>query len=142
MNDSTIPSWFNGVAFAVIAWNIIGVMQYLVHVSISPEVLATMSTAERDLIMNMPDWAVAAFAIAVFTGVLASVLLFIKKSLALQLFLVSLLAVLVQNTYAFFMSNSIEVMGIAAVIVPVVVLTIGVLEIWFCLHAKQNGWIK
>ena len=141
MSEVTRPGWFNGVVYAAIAWNLIGVMQYLAHVSTTPEQLSAMSMAQQELLRAMPAWVDAAFAVAVFAGTIGSILLLMKKALALHLFLLSLLGVLVQNYYSFFMSNAIEVMGAPAVAVPAVVFTIGILLIWFSVTAKKNGWI-
>ena len=142
MSEETIPGWFKGAVYAAIAWNLIGVMQYLMHVSTTPEQLAMMPVAQRDLLMAMPAWADAAFAVAVFGGTIGSVLMLMKKALAVQLFVISMAGVLAQNYYSFFMSNAIEVMGPAAVAVPAVVFTIGALLIWFSLVAKKNAWIS
>ena len=141
MSEENRPGWFNGAVYAAIAWNLIGVMQYLAHVSTTPEQLAAMPMAQRDLLMAMPAWVDAAFAIAVFAGTIGSILLLMKKAWALHLFLLSMLGILVQNYYSFFMSDALSVMGAAAVAIPAVVFTIGVLLIWFSLVAKKNAWI-
>ena len=117
MSEENRPGWFNAAVYAAIAWNLIGVMQYLVHVSTTVEDLAAMSVEQRDLLMAMPAWVDGAFAVAVFAGLLGSVLLLMKKAIAFEVFLVSMLGVLAQNYYSFFMSDAIEVMGAAAIAV-------------------------
>jgi hypothetical protein len=141
MSEDTTPGWFKGAVYAAIAWNLIGVMQYLAHVSTTPEQLAALPMAQRDLLMAMPAWVDGAFAVAVFAGTIGSILLLLKKAWALHLFLLSMLGVLVQNYYSFVMSDAIEVMGSAAIVVPAVVFTIGVLLIWLSVSAKSKGWI-
>ena len=142
MNDSTQPTWFDWVVYAAVAWNLIGVIQFYFHISITAEQLTTMPLEQQQLITSMPDWVNIAFGIAVIFGLLGSIALLMKKALAFHLFLVSLLGVLVQNYYSFFMSNAIEVMGPAAVAIPATVFTIGVLLIWLSLSAKSKGWIS
>ena len=100
-----------------------------------------MSAAERDLIMSMPKWATTAFAVAVTAGFLGSVMLLIKKTWALHFFLLSTLAVIVQNYYSFFMSKSAEVYGPVVYALPTVVFVVNLLLIWLCISAKKNGWI-
>lgn len=142
MNDSAHPAWFNWVIYAAIAWNIIGVIQFYAHISLTAEQLATLPIEQQQLISAMPDWVNIAFAVAVIFGLLGSIALLMKKALAFHLFLISLLGVLVQNYYSFFMSNSFEVMGPVAVAIPATVFTIGILLIWLSLSAKSKGWIN
>ena len=142
MNDSTTPGWFNWVVYVAVAWNIIGVVQFYFHISITAEQLATMPIEQQQLITSMPDWVNIAFGIAVIFGLLGSIALVLKKALALHLFLVSMLGILVQNYYSFFMSNAIDVMGPAAAAIPTMVFAIGALLIWLSLKAKSNGWIE
>ena len=142
MNEVTRPKWFNTVVYVAIAWNLIGLIQYIAHVSITPEALAAMSAAERDLIMSMPSWATGAFALAVTTGFLGAAMLLMKKALALYFFMGSTLAVLVQNYYSFFMSRSVEVYGPAVYALPSMVVVISLLLVWFSLKAKNEQWIS
>ena len=142
MNDVTRPKWFNTVVYVAIAWNLIGLIQYIAHVSVTPEALAAMSAAERDLIMSMPAWATGAFALAVTTGFLGAAMLLMKKALALYFFLGSTVAVLVQNYYSFFMSRSVEVYGPAVYALPSMVVVISLLLVWFSLKAKNEQWIS
>ena len=142
MSEDTRPKWFNTVVYVAIAWNLIGLIQYVAHVSITPEALAAMTTAERDLIMSMPNWATAAFAIAVACGFLGSAMLLLKRAWALPLFLLSTVAVIVQNYYSFFMSKSVEVYGPAVYALPSMVLVISLLLVWFSMHGKKVGWLS
>ena len=142
MSDQPRPGWFNSAIYVAVAWNLLGLIQYVAHVSITPDALAAMSAAERDLIMSMPSWATGAFALAVTTGFIGSVLLLLKKAWALQLFLLSTLAVLVQNYYSFFMSKSVEVYGPVVYALPSVVIVVNLLLIWMCVTSKKQGWLS
>lgn len=142
MNDSSRPTWFTGVVFLAIAWNLIGVLQFFAHITITPEQLMEMPLAQQELIKAMPAWVNAAFAVAVFSGLLGSILLMMKKAIAFHLFLVSMLAVLIQNYYSLFIGNAIQVMGSSAMAFPIIIILIAALLIWFSLKAKTKGWIS
>lgn len=131
--------WISGVA---LVWNLFGIMAYLGQVTMSPEVLAEMPAERRALFENVPAWATAAYAIAVNAGALGCLLLLIRKSLAIPLLAVSLAAVLVQMFHAFFMTNSIEVLGGSSVVFPLVIILIGAYLVWFAMDAKKKGWIS
>ena len=142
MNDSTQPSWFNWVIYAAIAWNLIGVIQFYAHISVTPEQIASMPLEQQQLLAAMPAWVDIAFAIAVIFGLLGSIALLMKKALAVQIFVISMAGILVQNYYSLFMRNAVEVMGPAAIAVPATVFTISVLLIWLSISAKGKGWIS
>lgn len=89
-----------------------------------------------------PSWVVAAFATAVFSGALASVLLLLKKSVSQLFFLISLLAILVQASYILFMSESIALLGTQAAILPAVLAIVGIFLLWFSNFSKTRGWLK
>ena len=134
------PKWFMIVAVVLLIWNLLGVMAYLAQVTMSPEAVAALPEAHRQILENTPAWATAAFAIAVNGGVLGCLLLVLKKNLAAYLLQLSLAAVLVQMFYAFFMSNSFEVFGPGGLIMPVLVLVIAVFLVWLAAMAKTNRW--
>ena len=68
------PTWFMVVAVLLLVWNLLGVMAYIMQVTMSPETLAALPDAQRQLYENTPAWATAAFAIAVSGGALGCLL--------------------------------------------------------------------
>ena len=135
-----IPRWFMFVAVVLLIWNLSGVMAYIMQVTMSPEALAALPQAERQLYESTPAWATAAFAIAVNAGALGCLLLVLKKNLAGLFLQVSLVAVLVQMGHAFFMSKSFEVFGPGGTVMPVMVIVIAVFLVWLAAKAKTNRW--
>jgi hypothetical protein len=136
------PRSFLIIGIIALVWNLFGVMSYMMHVKMSPETLAQMAEAERALLESSPAWATGAFAIAVFGGVLASVGLLLKKAWAAPLFLISLLAVIVQFGHWLFLTNAMEVYGTEAVFMPLLVTTIAVFLVWYSRDAKSKGWLS
>lgn len=129
------------VSSVALAWNLIGVMSYLMSVTTGPNDLAALPEAERSLYSDIPAWATAAFAIAVFGGVLGSVALLARKAWAVPVFLVSLVAIVVQMGHAFFASALLEVRGAGAAVLPLLVLAIGAYLVWFSRSARDRGWL-
>jgi hypothetical protein len=145
MNETTNlkpPTWFWIVAVMALLWNIMGVGAYLAQVTMSAEALEALAENERAMYENYPAWATSAFAIAVFSGLIASILLLLKKSSAKPLFIVSLIAVLIQSVHTFFISDSVAVYGVQAFIMPALIIIILVYLISFCNKSKANGWIN
>jgi hypothetical protein len=136
------PRSFLIIGIVALLWNLLGVASYLMHVTISPEALAEMPEAERALMESQPAWANGAFAIAVFAGLLGCVGLLLKKAWCVPLFLVSLLAIIVQFSQWLFMTTAVEVYGSAAYTMPVLVTAIGIFLVWYSRDTKAKGWLQ
>ncbi|HNP63283.1 MAG TPA: hypothetical protein PKH39_05065 [Woeseiaceae bacterium] len=123
-------------AFYVIAgifmtWNLIGFMLYYQQMSAPPEAFASFGPEKAAFIVNTPVWANAAYALAVTFGVIASVLLLLRKSWAKPAYLLSFVAVLVQDFESFVLRDAVAVFGNVALIAPLLVLIVAIIEIWY-----------
>lgn len=136
----TMTFWFiGGVA---LIWNIFGMMVYVMTVSASPEEMAMQYTPEQvAFIQSTPKWATSAFAIAVTSGVLGSLLLLLRRSLAKPLFIVSLVAVLVQNLNSFVLNDSVAVFGTTPVYIQCTIVAIAIFLIAYARWAQGKGWL-
>ena len=85
-----------------------GVMAYLTQAFMTDEAKALLPEAERAMYNDIPAWATAAFAFAVFGGLLGALAMLLRKKWATPLFIISLLGILVQMTYSFFVSDVME----------------------------------
>ena len=135
------PVWFWIVSILALLWNLAGAMAYIGQAYMSDEVLAAMSEAERNLYETQPAWVTGAFAIAVWGGTLACILLLIRKKWAKTLFIISLIGVLAQMTYNFFLSNTFEVYGASAMAMPIMIVIISIALIWFSKKAISKNWL-
>lgn len=143
MNDSIkIPMWFIVVAALAIVWEAMGVMAYIQTLTMTADDLFKLPSAEQTLINTTPEWANAAFAIAVFSGFIGALMLLLKKSIAIPFLVLSLLAVLAQMYNAFFIMDSFAVFGPGGVIMPIMVIVIAILLVWLAHSAKSKQWIK
>ena len=128
---------------AALIWNLFGLIVYFMQVSASPEELAAAYTAEQvDFMISTPKWATSAFAIAVNAGVLGSLFLLLRKAWAVPLFVISLVAVLIQNLNSFVLNDVIALFGTTPAIIQAAIVIVGVLLIWYSRGAKDKGWIS
>jgi len=134
------PTWFMVVAGILLVWNLLGVMAYIMQVTMTPEVLAALPDAQRELYENTPEWAIAAFAIAVNGGALGCLLLLLKRNLAGIFLQLSLAGVLVQMVHSFFISKNFEVFGPGAMVMPIMVIVIAIYLVILAAKAKANRW--
>lgn len=145
MNAATAvkpPAWFWVVAVLALLWNLVGVWMFYTQYTLSPEQLAQLPEAQRTLHEAMPAWLWAVDAVAVVAGALGSLLLLLRKRLALSVLWLSLVAVVVLFGYCLFPGRMLEVLGAAqALPMPVTVTAIAVFLVWFARKATARGWL-
>lgn len=140
--DNKTPLWYWIVAGLALLWNLAGLAAFAMHMMMTPEMLAQMPEAERALYTQAPDWLNVAFGMAVAGGTLASVMLLLRNFFAVVLFSLSLIGVLAQSSYSFLMSNTFEVLGPKAMTMPVAIIVIAALLMWFSIAMKNQGRLK
>lgn len=126
------------ISIIALIWNAMGVFQYLMMQYNKEELATTMTEAENALVESLPVWHTAAFAIAVFSGLLGSIFLLLKNKVATPLFLISLLAVVLQMGYWVLGTDVINVVGYQAVIMPLLVILIAVFLYIFSKRSLGN----
>jgi hypothetical protein len=137
------PTAFWIIAGVALLWNLIGLMLYYMQVSATDELLrAAYGDAEYEYLSSIPAWVTSAYAIAVTAGVLGCILLLMRKAWAIPVFIVSLVAILVQDTYSFVLSDAMKVFGTGVIVIPIVVLIIAVGLVFYSRAARDNGWIS
>lgn len=137
-----VPLWFYLLALIGLLWNIMGLMAFMVQVTITPDMLAHMVPAQRDLYLSTPVWLDIVFAIAVFSGLLASLLLLLKKAVAYVVFRLSLIAVLVQFAYVLGVQQAASIVGSSAFIMPAIVISVSVFFIFLCRFSLTKHWLS
>ncbi len=130
------------IAVIALIWNGMGAMAYVGQQMMTPEALDLLPEAERALYNDIPVWATSAFAIAVWGGLLGALLMLFRKKWAKTLFLISLLGIIVQMIYNFFISGAMDVYGPGGMIMPIMVIVIGIFLVWYCNKAIAKGWLK
>lgn len=132
------PHWsFWLVGIIALLWNAAGVANYFLQMD--PDILESYRASERALVEGRPAWATAGFAIAVFGGTVGAFLLLLRRSAAFQVFVLSLLGVIVTMAHA--LTSGVEFGGgeLAGIIaMPLVVA--GFLA-WYASFSAGRGWL-
>lgn len=140
---STIPTWFWVASGLALAWNLLGLMAFGVEQAMvnNAEAMALLSEPQQELYKTMPGWVTVAFATAVIAGSLGCVGLLMRKKWAMPVLVVSLLGVIAQQIYMFFLSNTMEVMGAASAAMPIMILLIAIVLVGFSKSCIKKGWL-
>ncbi|REE81674.1 hypothetical protein BX611_1209 [Lutibacter oceani] len=138
-NKPTTLFWVIGVI--ALLWNIMGVVAYLDQAYITDEAIALLPEAEQAYYNGVPAWVTAAFAIAVFSGLLGCILLLMKKKFATSLFILSFITVIIQFIYNFFIQEFME-LNASKMAMPIVVIIIAVFLVWYSKDSEKKGLLN
>ena len=148
MADTTIKAaktpwhiWVVGVVSLL--WNSVGAMDFVMTQSRNAAYMSSFTQAQLDFYYGFPFWVVATWAIAVWGGVLGSLALLLRKSLAVHLFLSSLICIILTDIHNFAFANGLRVMGGAvALTISAIVLLIGALLWVYARAMRKRGVLK
>ncbi|KAB2844937.1 MAG: hypothetical protein F9K47_01895 [Burkholderiales bacterium] len=104
--------WLIGIL--ALLWNGMGAFDYLMTQTRNASYMAGFAPEQLDYFYGLPKWSLATWAISVWSGVLASVLLLLRRRWAKPAFAVSLLAMLPTFVHNYLLSKGYEIMGGAA----------------------------
>ena len=141
MSDTNNPSkifWI--VAALILIWNGIGCTLYLVDTLMSDagytEMYGEAMTAVRN---NYPAWSIAAYAIAAWGGLLAAIMLLLRKKLTVPLFMLSLAAAIISFIWGLTNDEAKAAADGSGAFMPVIVVAIGVFEIWWSRRLRARN---
>ena len=142
MTTSATPNWFKPALWAALIWNLLGVFAFIMHLMMTPEMISKLPLDQQAAYSNVPLWSTIAFAVAVFGGTLGCILLLAKNALATPTLVLSLVAIFIQQFYNFIVINSIKMLGISAVFMPILVIVVAFLLLYLSIKSKQQGWLN
>ncbi len=130
---------FWGIAIIALLWNAMGVMSYIgSHFITESELIAAYGDEGAKILANTPIWATAAYAVAVFAGLLGSIGLLLRKKWAFALFSLSLICVVVHHLWGHY-SGGYSVTSAAEKIIGLLVLLLAVFFVWWSRKKAADG---
>jgi hypothetical protein len=144
MNDEIVSRvhwsfWVIG-AFALI-WNALGSANYLMQMN--SELVATLPDTHRAIIEGRPAWATGGFAIAVFGGALGGLLLLLRKSSAVYLFIASLLGTILTMIHTIDVARTTKGFSSSEIVIMILMpLLVAAFLIWYSKRVETKGWVS
>ena len=136
--DTPRHLWVVGVI--ALLWNAMGVFDYLMTDTKNESYMSKFTPEQLEYFYGFPAWLIAAWAIAVWGGLLGAVMLLLRKRCAAQIFLVSLIAMVVVTIQNYVLSNGLEVMGGAGpVVFTGVIFVVSVVLFLYARAMSQRG---
>ena len=136
------PWWYWAAAIIALLWTLLGVIAWTMDLMMDPAALAELPANQQALYMARPAWVFVLYAVAVFSGFIGAIGLLLRQRWVTTLFLLSLVAIVVQFGYVLFGMDAIGVLGAGeALPFPIVIFLFGVFLLWFARYARRHGWI-
>jgi len=102
--------WHVWVAGAVaLCWNAVSAFDYVMTQTRNEAYMAAFTPEQLEYFYGFPAWVVATWAIAVWSGVLGSVLLLLRRRFAVPVFLASLVAMVLTTIHNYLLSNGLAI---------------------------------
>lgn len=141
MAKSTVPVWYWAVAAIALLWNLMGCAAFMMEFFAQEAMMESWTEAQKEWAQSVPGWIYLLYGVAVTTGVAGSICLFLRKSWAIPLFGLCLAAVLIQMVYTMIISGGLQVMGASSAVMPLLVIILAGVFLWFSYSAKRKSWL-
>jgi hypothetical protein len=141
-DSGRVPGWYWAAALAALVWNGFGCFMYLSQVGMDPAEMARLPEVQQEVWRAMPAWAVGAYALAVWAGLLGAVGLILRRRWARLAFALSLAGVVAQFGWTFLGTSILARMGGSAAVFPAFIFLVTASLLWFAELATRRGWLR
>ena len=104
--------------------------------------MSNFTPEQLEYFYGFPVWMNAAWAIAVWGSLLGSILLLLRRSLAVAVFALAILGLAVSSIYNFVLSNGLEVMGSEAAYFTAVIWVIALFLYFYSSAMSKRGVLR
>ncbi len=123
-------------------WNGMGAFDYVMTESRNASYMSSFTQAQLDYFYGFPAWMIACWAIAVWGGVVGSVLLLLRRRLAVPVFAASLAAMVIVSIYNFGLSSGLAIMGKEAAMFSGVIFVVAVALLLYARWLARRGVLR
>jgi hypothetical protein len=144
MNNASTKTPFHLWIVGIIAvlWNAMGAFDYTATHMRLDWYMSQFTAEQLDYFYAFPAWVVAAWAIAVWGSLLASFMLLFRKSLAVWLFGIAVIAMVLTSVYNFILTNGLELMGEGAIGFSAVIWAIALFLFFYSRAMAKRGVLR
>ncbi|WP_188063820.1 sugar transporter [Sphingobium sp. KCTC 72723] len=136
------PRFFVTIGILLLLWNLMGVAAFVMQYTADLTVLARTDPTTAQAFAAMPGWVWGAYGVAVGAGTLGAMLLLMKKAVAATLFLVSLIAVIVQFGYTFLGTDLLAIKGATSAAFPALIIIVAIVQLLYARSLVARGVLR
>ena len=129
--------WIIGII--TLLWNMMGAYDYLMTQTRSEAYMAQFEPAQLEYFFNFPTWLVFFWALAVWSSILGSILLLMRRRLAVPVFMVSLGSMVITAIYNFGFSAGMEMMGVTGLVFTLVIFCVALGLLLYSRAMRMRG---
>ena len=130
------------VAILAVLWNAVGAFDYLATKLELEFYMGQFSEEQLAYFYGFPAWAVSGWALAVWSALVGSVALLLRRGWSLWAFALSLAGMAVSSLYTLVLSDGIEVMGSGSVVFTLVIWAIGIFLLAYAAVLRRSGVLE
>ena len=142
MTNIKVPIWFWIISILSLFWFFLDMAGFYSRVFMLDQIADKMPAAQLALYKAIPSWVNVVYGLKVFGGIMGSLALLSKKKWAFIMFMISIMGVLSQTFYVWFISDAIDVMGQRAIVMPIVGIVIGAVMVVLSRASITRNWIR
>lgn len=132
--------WLIGVL--ALLWFAMGCYDFVMTQTQNEAYMKYFTDAQKNYFYGFPFWAVAVWAISVWGGLIASILLLMRKKLATPIYLASIIMYLLACVHNFLLTDGAELMGTVGLIMSVIILLISIALYFYSRAQTARGVLR
>lgn len=135
------PKHFWIIGIITLLWNMYGAYDYLMTQTENEAHMAHFTQAQLDYFYGFPTWVGAFWALAVWGGLAGCILLLLRRHLAVPVFLGSFVSMVITAIYQYGLSDGLDVMGTAGLMVSLVVFLVSLGLVLYARAMHKQGYL-
>lgn len=137
-NKPGIAFWIIGIV--ALLWNGMGVYNYLIQAYQTEAYTSSITEDQLAFMESLPSWNTALFALAVFSGLIGTILMLMRKKSAVSLFILSFVTATIGQIYWLFGTNAAEVFSESMpYVMPIIIIVFCLFLVWYSRDQKAKG---
>ena len=144
MTTSQKPStlfWI--IAIVLLLWNLMGASAFIVDTFFTDTLAGTYNEEQMNAINATPIWSKVLYGISTIGGLVAAILLITRKTSAIKVYAISLIAIIIHTVYNIGFAGAMELFGVGeGLIFPLVIIVLAIFEYWWSRYSASRGWLK
>lgn len=136
------PVWFVAAAIVLLLWAVAGVASFAAHVLFGEKMAAEQGAWDLSYHRALPAWFAWDYALTTLAALAGAVALLMRSRRAVMLYVLSLVAVVIQFGYVFAATDLLAHKGAAATVpFPLFIALMACAQIVLARVATERGWV-
>ena len=129
--------WIVGIV--ALLWNLVGAWDYIMTETKNEAYMSQFTPEQLEFFYGFPIWVVACWAVAVWGGVLGTVLLLMRRKLAMPVLLASLFCMVVTTIHNYGFAGGTEILGGTGLVFTAVIFVIALALVFYARSMTSKG---